>query len=83
LEPDPENEHDSLAVRVSMEGATVGFLARPDAARYLDELERAGHSGASVQVFARIVGGWRTNQHDAGHFGVFLGLPWPVRVAGP
>lgn len=33
-----------------------------------DGLERASCS-------AKIVGGWRTNQHDSGHFGVKLGIP--------
>lgn len=81
LTPDPDNEHDPNAVAVSIDGGRVGFLGREDAARYLAALEEAGYAGQAVKVAAIVKGGWRTNQHDSGHFGVWLALPWPVKFA--
>lgn len=79
LSPEPSNPYDKNAVMVSVSGNKVGYLSREDAPRYLQALRDAGFDGRSVKVAAKIVGGWRTNQHDAGHFGVKLAMPWPVR----
>lgn len=81
LVPEPENPHDENAVRVEIGGAKVGYLGREDAATYQAALSAAGHQGQPAFVQARIDGGWRRNQHaaGAGHFGVKLGLPYPVR----
>jgi len=81
LIPEPGNPYDPNAVQVQIAGMAVGYLSKDDAPRYLAALMEAGLSGQAVAVQARIVGGWRTNQHDAGHFGVKLALPWPVRFA--
>lgn len=79
LVPEPSNPHDANAVQVMIEGGQVGFLSRDDAARYVVAARSAGLEGARVRVKAKIVGGWRTNQHDSGHFGVKLAMPWPVK----
>lgn len=81
LVPEPGNSYDPNAVQVQIDGMAVGYLSKEDAPRYLAALAEAGLSGQAVAVQAKIVGGWRTNQHDAGHFGVKLALPWPVRFA--
>lgn len=75
LVPDPGNPHDPNAVRVEIDATQVGFLGRDDAARYVSELASAGLAGRTVHCAAKIVGGWKTNQHDAGHFGVCLAIP--------
>ena len=77
--PEPENEYDPNAVMVTIEDRKIGYLSRDDAPRYLEALSEAGHPGRTAIVAAKVVGGWRTNQHDSGHFGVKLAMPWPVR----
>jgi hypothetical protein len=81
LVPEPSNAFDPNAVMVMIGGLKVGYLMRDDAPRYLAALRAAGRDGEAASVRAKIVGGWRTNQHDAGHFGVKLALPWPVRFS--
>jgi hypothetical protein len=79
LVQEPSNPYDPGAVQVQIDGMAVGYLSKDEAPRYVAALMEAGLAGQAVGVKAKIVGGWRTNQHDAGHFGVRLALPWPVR----
>lgn len=84
LTPEPENPHDKNAVRIEIAGAKVGYLGRQDAEKYLAALADAGHAGQPAYAEARIVGGWKRNQHEAGagHFGVTLGVPFPIKFEG-
>lgn len=75
LTPEPANRHDSNAHQVIIEGRLVGYLPREHAARFAAAAEAAGQSGAVIAVDAVVRGGWRTNQHDEGHFGVRLAAP--------
>ncbi|MGV3580023.1 HIRAN domain-containing protein [Brevundimonas sp.] len=79
LEPEPTNAFDPNAIMVMISGQKVGYLSRDDAAIYVAALEAAGHAGQTAAVGAKVVGGWRTNQHDAGQFGVRLAMPFPIR----
>lgn len=73
VRPDPGNRFDANAVEVLIRGQRVGFLSREEAPRMKEALEAVGL--ASATCGARINGGWRTNQHDEGHFGVRLAIP--------
>lgn len=75
LVPDDQNPHDSQAVRVEIDGQTVGFLTRYLAGRYRKALEQAGQPMLVASCDAVIVGGWDRGAHDRGHFGVRLDLP--------
>ena len=71
-----ENEYDENAVRVDVDGGTVGYLAREDAPVFRDWL--AGGYGRDVRRAscpAVVVGGWDRGDGDRGHFGVKLDLP--------
>jgi hypothetical protein len=70
---DPENPHDPNAVKVTVEKNLVCFLSRDQAERVHAAMRSLSLSSASCA--ARIVGGWRTNQHDEGHFGIRLAIP--------
>lgn len=70
---EPSNKYDPNAVSVSVEGFKVGYIARDQNQRIGDALRSAGVE--SAQCRARIQGGWRTNQHDEGHFGIRLAVP--------
>lgn len=80
LEPEPDNPHDSNAVRVMIAGRQVGYLMREDAPKYLARLERLGVSGGAVRCNAVIRGGWYRSRSDQGQFGVSLDLPFPVQL---
>jgi len=73
------NPHDNQAVRVDIEGKTVGYLARSDARSYRKQLKAMGHEGITCKCDAMVVGGWQRSKSDTGSFGVKLDLP----VASP
>lgn len=73
LELEPSNPHDSNAVMIKIKGQKVAYLARADAVRVGSSMRSAGH--AAVLCEALVSGGWRTNQHDTGPYGVFLRIP--------
>lgn len=67
---DPTNSYDENAVRVEIDKQTVGFLPADEALRIGGMMREQGVHAAVVE--AQLRGGWRTNQHDKGHFGVKL-----------
>ena len=70
---DPENRFDPNAVRVEIDGETVGYLPAAEAKRVGGFMRDQGVEVATVE--AQVRGGWRTNQYDKGHFGVRLKIP--------
>lgn len=73
LLPESENTFDPNAVMVLVQGKNVGYLSRPDAARFKKGILRAmaEGDGKPVAVKAVVVGGWKRG-HDEGHYGVRL-----------
>ena len=69
------NAHDSNAVRIDINGMTVGYLSRSNAKEYRKILEEAGYKGINASCSAMIVGGWDRGRGDRGHFGIRLDLP--------
>lgn len=69
---DPTNVHDSNAVRVEVEGHTVGFLPRDDAPRFHAVLEELRSSNRSAVCRALLIGGWDRGPDDRGHIGIVL-----------
>jgi hypothetical protein len=69
---DPTNAYDANAIRVEIDGRLVGYLPTNSAARFALSAKKLVDLPPTVP--ALIVGGWKTNQHDAGHFGVLLDL---------
>ena len=70
-----DNPHDPLAVRIDIQGKTVGYLSRETARAYRDRLREAGHPRLVGVCKAVIRGGWDRGPHDRGYFGVWLDLP--------
>jgi len=72
LVPEPENEHDSNAVKVLIEGRLVGYLSREDAVAYVPGLQRlrANHE-SPIALMGQIVGGG-PREDGLGMLGVFL-----------
>lgn len=64
------NPHDSKAVRVDIDGRTVGYLSRDLARQYRKQI-----SVGTMTAPAVIVGGWNRGGDDSGHYGVKLDLP--------
>jgi len=81
LTPEPTNAYDAKAHRVIIDGAHVGYVPREHAARFAEASAAVGRPGAAIEVAAVIRGGWRTNQHDEGGFGVRLGAPLRGAIA--
>ena len=69
------NPYDDKAVRIHIDGKTVGYLSRADARSYRQRLEEAGHRQLVGICAAVIRGGWDRGSGDRGHFGVWLDLP--------
>lgn len=70
-----DNKHDPNAVRVEVQGCTVGYLTREDAQTYRRRIARAGKPDIVIECDAIIVGGWSRGLFDKGHFGVYIDLP--------
>lgn len=69
------NRADRNAVRVEIGGKQVGYLSRPDALTYREELKRVGQAKLQVaRCNAVIRGGWRRRNGETGHYGVWLDL---------
>ncbi len=71
------NPYDNQAVRVDIEGRTIGYLSREMARRFRISLRPTGKLRAVLTCNARIGGGWdreRRGKHSRGHFGVQLDL---------
>jgi hypothetical protein len=68
------NRHDRNAVRVVVNGHTVGHLPREDAADYRPELNRLWQEGAVGVCPGRIMGGGKR------HYGIHLRLAPPGRA---
>ncbi len=70
LVPEDSNPHDPKAVRVDIDGKTVGYLSRPDA-RTWRKLHR---NDRKVRHNAVVRGGWDRGARDQGSFGVRLDI---------
>lgn len=70
-----DNPYDNMAIRVDIQGQTVGYLSRENARQYRKRLEEAGYHGITATCVAKIVGGWDRGSGDKGYFGVKLDLP--------
>jgi len=67
------NPADPLAIRVDIDGLTVGYLTRAAARQYRLWLASGGHAGRTATCAARITGGgW---EGRPGNFGVELDIP--------
>jgi hypothetical protein len=73
LVPEPNNEFDKNAIAVKISGMKVGYLDREQAKRVSAFMLE--NSVSFLKVDAEIKGGWRTNQHDEGAYGVKLKFP--------
>jgi hypothetical protein len=67
------NKFDKNAVRVEIEGNTVGYLSRNDAEIFRDMLDEEDSRGVKVKAPARITGGWKRADSE-GHYGIVLDL---------
>lgn len=73
---DDGNPHDNKAVRIDIDGRTVGYLKKNDARKYRRWLEKQdAPRGVVVECGALISGGWDRGKGDSGHYGVRLDLP--------
>jgi hypothetical protein len=72
LTPEDSNPHDRNAVRVVIDGKTVGYLPRDIAPDY-----RASMGTTPATCSAKIVGGFEMDDGSRAHFGVKLNAKWP------
>jgi len=69
------NPDDSNAIRVVVNGGTVGYLSRENARLYRKAIETAGKEGIVVSCNAKIAAGRRIWFFKKPDFGVWLDLP--------
>jgi hypothetical protein len=69
------NPYDNKAIRIDIQGMTVGYLSRTLAREFRKQLFESGYPGKPASCNAIIVGGWDRGKSDKGHFGVRLDLP--------
>ena len=70
-----DNPTDARAVRVEINGVTVGHLSRSDARQWQRRMRAAGAGGAGARCQAKIVGGWDRGPDQVAFYGVKLDVP--------
>ena len=83
LVPEPGNSADPAAIVITIDGHTVGYLSRPDAARHCHAIAAAIERSGEASCIAVIVGGWEREHGDIGFFGVRLHLGTPSLEGEP
>jgi hypothetical protein len=81
LVPEPGNPADPEAIAVTIGTRTVGYLSRPEAARFRAAIAAAIERSGEASCSAVIVGGWEREHGNVGLFGVRLRLGAPAAVA--
>lgn len=69
------NPHDKKAIRVVINGGTVGYLSRKDARLFRKRIEKVGLEGLVISCNVEILGGKRVGLFRKTDFGVWLDLP--------
>jgi hypothetical protein len=70
-----DNLVDAMAIRIDVEGHTVGYLRREVAREYRSVIRNAGYPGVSARCQANIRGGWDRGLRGQGNYGIWLDLP--------
>lgn len=74
LIPEANNPHDRNAVRVEIEGKTVGYLGREDAASFRRRLTQKRLTGCTTQCAATVSGGYERRGRGITNLGVLLDI---------
>jgi hypothetical protein len=74
LSLEDSNPYDPDAVRIDVNGRTVGYLNRQDARTYRELLSAIGCDD-SLECRGVIRGGWDRGAKDRGYYGIYLDLP--------
>jgi len=69
------NPHDKKAIRVVIDGGTVGYLSRKDARLFRKRVEKVELEGLVISCNAEILGGKRVWLFKGTDFSVWLDLP--------
>ncbi len=69
------NSYDYNAIRIVVNGGTVGYLSRENARLYRKRIEKAKQDGIIVSCNAKIFGGKRVWFFKKTDFGVWIDLP--------
>ena len=69
------NPHDKKAIRVVINGGTVGYLSRKNARLLRKAIEKEGLEGLIISCNAKILGGRRVRLYNKIDFSVWLDLP--------
>lgn len=74
LVPEDDNEYDKKAVRVDIDGYTVGYLDSEDAKAFRRRLSRNKHPGEASKCKALIRGGYQMRNGPTAFYGVALDI---------
>lgn len=72
--PDNNNPHDSLAVRVTVQGLTIGHFSKTDARDFRERLTAMNLGTSITSCGVKITGGHTLQDGDQAHFGARLDL---------
>jgi hypothetical protein len=70
ISPEPTNKYDNLAIRVDINGGTVGYLSREDARSY----RKLFSNNLNTQCNAEIIGGYVMRNGERAMYGVRLDM---------
>src|SRR5690606_20685833 len=76
------NQFDRNAVRVDVQGRTLGYLSREEAKEYRTVYSMLNVPESTVLVLdGQIRGGWLRENGDKGHYGLWLDFPSDIQNA--
>jgi hypothetical protein len=75
LTPDPKNQYDPNAIKVTIDDQLVGYVGKKYTAGYRLALKGFSIEEQPIGYHALIVGGWNRGGGDEGHFGVNIDIP--------
>lgn len=74
LIPENDNQYDKNAIRIDIEGLTVGYLSRHDAILFRELLKANNESDQITTCKAVITGGFKLENNKRADYGVFLSM---------
>lgn len=72
---EPDNQHDPNAIRVEIQGRTVGYIDRAQASQWAPRMDVLSADARMALVPAIIMGGWHRSASDHGAYGVRIARP--------
>jgi hypothetical protein len=81
IAPEPTNQYDAEAIKVTIDGGLVGYISRDDQDIVRPLVDKAIGASGIATCLANIIGGWDRGSGDTGFIGVELDMRTAEAIA--